>query len=136
MIDLVLRANADRRASIDQTVNIGRLMVELERVSPTRAASLATQLGLESDIDLSSINAFGQGQRLAPASGGRIGSTAFPGVSLPQSLSGSDLSFLSAHPNVANVIADFAEMVGLPDIFSRSQAGLVPTSSTLLGLAA
>ncbi len=136
MIDLTLRASADRRASIDQTINLGRLMVELERVSPTRAASLATQLGLESGIDLSSINAFGQGQRLAPASGGRIGSTNFPGVSLPQSLSGRDLSFLSANPNVANIVADFAESVGLPDIFSRSQAGLIPTSGLLTGLAA
>ncbi len=136
MIDLTLRASADRRASIDQTINLGRLMVELERVSPTRAASLATQLGLESGVDLSSINAFGQGQRLAPASGGRIGSTNFPGVSLPQSLSGRDLSFLSANPNVANIVADFAESVGLPDIFSRSQAGLIPTSGLLTGLAA
>lgn len=136
MIDLTLRASADRRASIDQTINLGRLMVELERVSPTRAASLATQLGLESGIDLSSLNAFGQGQRLAPASGGRIGSTNFPGVSLPQSLSGRDLSFLSANPNVANIVADFAESVGLPDIFSRSQAGLIPTSGLLTGLAA
>lgn len=136
MIDLTLRASADRRASIDQTINIARLFVELERVSPTRAASLATQLGLESGIDLSSLNAFGQGQRLAPASGGRIGSTNFPGVSLPQALSGRDLSFLSANPNVANIVADFAESVGLPDIFSRSQAGLIPTSGLLTGLAA
>ena len=132
MLDFVLKANADRRASIDQTINIGRFLVDLERVSPTRAAALATKLGVASDYDFTFLNAFGAGQGLAPSSGGRIGGPG--GVSLPQSLSGRDLSFLNANPNVANIVRDYAEMVGLPDIFSRSQAGLIPGSGMLASL--
>jgi hypothetical protein len=140
MTDLILRANADRRASIDQTINLGRFLVDLERVSPTRASRLATTLGLGQGENFDFLNAFGQGGGagggiggpLAASSGGRLTTQLFPGTSLTSSISGQDLSFLNANPNVANVVADFAQAAGLPDIFNRSQAGLVPTSSSLL----
>jgi hypothetical protein len=134
MTDLILRANADKRASIDQTVNLGRFLVDLERVSPTRAARLATTLGLGEGENFDFLNAFGQpgAGPLAAASGGRLTTQLFPQASLPSALSGQELSFLNANPNVANVVSDFAQAAGLPDIFNRSQAGLVPTSSSLL----
>ena len=130
MFQNILAANADRRASVDQTVSIINLLSELERVSPTRAASFAAALGMGNGPDLGFVNKIGQGA-MARVSG-RAGNQ---DISLPLTLSGQDLSFLSSNPNVASVVKDVADAIGLPDIFQRSSAAAIPTSRALAALA-
>ncbi len=130
MFQNLLSANADRRASVDQTVSIINLLSELERVSPTRAASFAAAMGMGDGPDLGFTNNIGKGA-MARVSG-RAGNQ---DISLPLSLSGADLSFLSNNPNVANVVQDVASAIGLPDIFRTSAAAGIPTSRSLLSLA-
>ncbi len=137
MVDLTLRAEASRRAGIDQEVSIAQLMIELERASPTRAASLSVALGLPNTQDFSFTKAFGGSRDLPAASGGFFGgNVGGQNVSLPQAFSGRELSFLGSNPGTAGIVQDIADRFGLPDIFSRSTAGLVPTSRNLLQVAA
>jgi hypothetical protein len=141
MTDLILRADANRRATIDQNVSILRLMSDLERVSPTRAASLAAGLGLpEPDLSFLSVlqsgaPAFGRGGAAAGGGtsfGGMVGTQ---NVSLPSFLSGAQLTNLQANPNIAQIVLDVADRFGRPDLFTQSAAGVVPTSPTLLAAA-
>lgn len=134
--NLILKANAERRAGIQQAVDVARLMSETERVSPTRAASIATYLGIPSKIDLGFANIFGRGLNLGASTGGRFtGNIGGQDVSVPGSLSGQELSFLGANPNVANVLSDVAGALGNPDLISRSMATRIPFSPSLLGVA-
>lgn len=130
MFQNLLLANADRRAAVDQTMSTINMLAELEWVSPTRAASFAAAMGLGDGPDLSWVNDIGSGA-LARISG-RAGNQS---ISLPMSLSGKDLSFLSANPNVATAVQDVADALGLPDIFARSSASAIPASRSLLALA-
>lgn len=130
MFQNLLSANADRRASVDQTVSIINLLSELERVSPTRAASFAAAMGMGDGPDLGFTNDIGQGA-MARVSG-KAGNQ---NISLPLSLSGKNLDFLGNNPNVANVVQDVASAIGLPDIFRRSAASAIPTSRSLLSMA-
>lgn len=134
MIDLILRANADRRASIDQSLSIAQLFTELERISPTRAADMATRLGVtEGNVDMSFLNLFGTGTGFAQAGGPRIGGqVGNQTVSLPAALSGQEQAFLGSNPNVARIVKDVASKFGLPDIFERSAAGRIPAMSSIL----
>lgn len=195
MMDFVLRAQAERRAMIDQSVSIARLFSDLSRVSPTRAADMAVRLGLarsreeapallaapaaiagtslpspqaglssgsaapaidtvkllgestnslfsglDSQImgslqgilnpDFSFSSLFGTGTNFAKASGGMFaGLVGNQQVSVPGTLSGRELDFLSANPNVANIIQDISDKFGNPDVFARSMSALIPTIS-------
>jgi hypothetical protein len=135
MVDMLLRANADRRASIDQSVNIARLFADLERISPTRAADMATRLGVDQgQVDLSFLNLFGSGAQFAQAGGPRIGGqVGGQNVSLPGTFSGQEMSFFNSNPNVARIVMDVADKFGLPDIFDRSAASQIPTVKSMFG---
>lgn len=130
MFQNLLAANADRRAAVDQTISTINLLSELERVSPTRAASFAASMGLGNGPDLGFVNNIDSGA-LARVSG-RAGNQS---ISLPLSLTGKSLDFLGSNPNVANVVRDVADAIGLPDIFARSAASAIPTSRSLAALA-
>ena len=133
-LNLLLNANQQRLASIDQTISIAQLFTELDRVSPTRAADLAVRLGIDPTQDFSFAGEFGSGGPLAAASGGRVGGQiGNQQVSIPGVFSGQELSFLGSNPNVARVVGDIADKFGLPDVFNRSAAALIPTSGSLLG---
>jgi len=134
-VGLILQAEESRRRGIQQTIDIQRLLVELQQTSPTRAADFAVRLGLPEE-DFSFLGAFGSGQVPAVSGGGRIGGTVgSQQVSLPGTFSGAELTFLNANRNIAGVIQDVATKFGLPDIFSRSAAAAIPTSRTLAGSA-
>lgn len=135
MVDMLLRANADRRASIDQQINLARLFADLQRVSPTRAADMAVRLGItQSPDDFGFVNLFGKGGSFPSAGGpGISGTIGNQQVSLPSVFSGQELSFLGDNPNVQRVIADVADKFGMPDIFDRSMAARIPTLSSILG---
>lgn len=136
MLDFVLRSNEQQLEIQRQQVSTAQLIADLERVSPTRAASVATQLGLPSGVDFDFLKPLGQGLQLAPASGERVSRTlAGQELSVPGVLSGSELAFAGANPNFARQLADVADFVGLPDLFPRSAAALVPTSAQLIGMA-
>lgn len=49
------------------------------------------------------------------------------GVSIPNTLSGAQLSGLQGNPNLSGVLESFATAAGNPDIFKRSIAALVPS---------
>lgn len=127
---LVLQQNADRRSAIDQSINIARMMADLERVSPTRAAAMAASLGVKPDDAISFTNLFGTGTNFPQAGGKRVSGTigGVP-ISLPSVFSGKELSFLNSNPNVARVALDVADALGVPDIFSRSAAARIPVMS-------
>lgn len=147
-VQLILQADAARRATIDQNVSIIRTLIELERASPTRAAGLAAGLGLEGP-NLSFVNALtSQGPAFGGLTAGGLGGGAFGGMgdtpsfggsvagqelSLPLGLSGQQLANLVANPNVAAGVLDVADFFGRPDFFRQSQAALLPTSQQLLG---
>lgn len=130
MFQNLLSANADRRATVDQTISVINLLAELERVSPTRAAEFASALGMGDGPDLGFVNEIDSGA-LARISG----TAGNQSISLPLSLSGRSLDFLGNNPSVANVVQDVADAIGLPDIFRRSGASAIPTSRSLIGLA-
>ena len=142
MVDLILRADQSRRATIDQNIDIIGTLNELERASPTRAAGLASGLGLEGP-NLSFVNAllspgpaFGSGTAGGLGAGTTFGgSVAGQELQLPSIFSGQQLSNLSNNPNVARSVLDVADFFGRPDIFRQSQNALLPTSSSLLSTA-
>lgn len=135
--DLILRANQERRAGIDQSLSLAQYLLELERVSPTRAADFATQFGLESPTDFSFVNRFIGGGPFPQARGGTVGGVVGgQQVRIPGTLSGRQLSFLDSNANVARLFQDVAERFGLPDIFQQSASAAIPTSGSLLQLAA
>lgn len=133
--DMILRANADRRATIDQNVQILGTLADLERVSPTRAASVAAGLGLpEPQFDFLSVLSQ-PGPAFSPSAtpfGGLVGSQ---NVMLPGALSGQQLSGLLDNENVARIVMDVAERFGRPDLLSTSAQGLLPTSGLLTSIA-
>lgn len=128
MVDLILRADAARRATVDQNVSILRLVSDLERVSPTRAASVAAGLGLpEPQFDFLDV-LFQGGPAFNPTGtsfGGRVGTQ---DVQLPGVLGGQQLANLGSNPNVANIVSDVADYFGRPDYLAQSAASLIPTS--------
>jgi hypothetical protein len=133
MLDNLLKANADRRAEVDQQINLQRLLVDMGRVSPTSAADLATAIGLgDQQPDLSFLSRFlGSGAPAAAGGGYFGGKVGTQNVVLPETLNGKQLSFLGSNPNVANVVADAAAKFGMPDLFNRSKAALLPTSNSI-----
>ena len=136
MIDYTLRAQnqeqVNRRADIQQSVDIARLMADLERVSPTRAAAMAASMGIKPGGDFSFANLFGTGTNFPLAGGNRVkGNIGGVNVSLPSVFSGQELSFFNANPNVSRVVMDIADALGIPDIFSRSLAARLPTMSSI-----
>mgnify|MGYP001570440400 CR=1 FL=1 len=136
MIDNLLRARADQRADRQQAIDLARLMAELSRISPTRAASMAASLGIEGPgADLAFTNLFGQQRGGFPQAGGPAVSGTIGGqqIGLPSVFTGQELSFLGSNLNVARVTADVADYLGVPDIFSRSAAARIPTMSSILG---
>lgn len=129
--DMLLEAEAAKRAAIDQDISIAQLFSELQRASPTQAADLATRLGLPGqEPDLGFANIFGRGANTT--FGGKVGTQ---DLALPWSFSGKQLSFLQSAPNVAGVLGDISARFGRPDIFSESVRGLIPTSGGLAGMA-
>lgn len=123
MLNSVLNAEKLRQSAVDQTVNIAQLVAELQRSSPTRAADLATSLGIPGlEPDLSFANAF-SGDRSTGVFGGRVGTQ---DINLPFAFSGKELSFLTDNQNVAKVLNDVAERFGRPDLLRTSLSSLIP----------
>lgn len=130
--DMMLRAEQARQQSIDQSLNIAQLFVELERASPTRAADLAVRLGLPGlEPDLSLTKAFTNAQTMG-SFGGKVGSQ---DVRLPFSFSGQELSFLDRAPQVASIFRDIGDRFGLPNVLESSAANLIPAGRSLISLA-
>ena len=129
---IALAENADKRAQIDQSVSIARLMADLERVTVMRAAAMAASMGVKPDDSISFTNLFGTGRAFPAAGGDRVSGTigGVP-ISLPSVLSGQELSFLNANPILARVMMDVADALGVPDIFSRSAAARLPTMGNI-----
>lgn len=132
MVQLILQAEESKRQGINQTLDIANTFANLARTSPTRAADLAAQLGMqEPSFDFTKV--FNQGSKVADSIGGTIqGMIGTQNVSLPGTLSGRQLSWLTANPNVANIIKDIGDRLGTPDILSRSAAGAIPTSQSII----
>ena len=137
-IRLLLDVEKEKRATLDQAIQTAGLLTELERVSPTRAASLSTRLGLPSRADFSFTEAFGRGAGpLTSGGGGRLtGAIGGQPITLPGQFSGQELAFLEANPNVGSVISDVADFLGSPDLIRRSFAERIPTSRALTSIAA
>lgn len=130
--DMMLRAEQARQQSIDQSLNIAQLFVELERASPTRAADLAVRLGLPGlEPDLSLTKAFTNAQTMG-SFGGKVGSQ---DVRLPFSFSGQELSFLDRAPQVASIFRDIGDRFGLSNVLESSAANLIPAGRSLISLA-
>tara|TARA_Y100000310_G_scaffold238936_1_gene242474 strand:- start:2436 stop:3389 length:954 start_codon:yes stop_codon:yes gene_type:complete len=126
------------RENAELAVRTGQLLTELERVSPTRAAGLAVQLGMTPRQDFSFANVFNRARQgpLAAASGGSIGGQiAGQNVSFDAALRGTDIDFLEKNPNVAKTLTDLSSFFGAPDLISRSRAGRVSASRALAGIA-
>ncbi len=137
-IDLLLRTEQEKRATLDQAVQTAGLLTELERVSPTRAAGIATRLGLPDRINFDFTRAFGAGAGPLTSGGtgpitGQIGGQQ---IRLPGQFSGQELAFLDANPGVGNVLSDIADFLGAPDLIARSRANVIPTSRQLTAIAA
>lgn len=134
VFSMLLSANAERRATVDQNVSILRTLGELERVSPTRAASLAAGLGLpEPQFDfLELLNQPGPlFQPGGGALGGRVGGQS---LSLPSVLSGQQLSGVLQNDNLARIVSDVADYLGAPDYLQRSAAATAPASRALAAM--
>lgn len=132
-VDLMLRVEASRQASIDQSVRIATLITEMERSSPTRAAALAVQLGMpQLQPDLKSVTSPFVNDGTMGTFGGTVGTQS---LRLPFSFSGKELTFLDQNDEVARIFADIGEQFGLPNILERSQAFAIPASGALPSLA-
>lgn len=134
MVDNLLRARADARAERQQQIDLARMLAELQRTSPTRAASMAAVLGIEGGGEgLAFSRLFGRGAGFPNAAGaavsGTIGGTS---VGLPKVFSGQELSFLQANPDVANTLRDVGDYLGKPDIFEQSLRARIPVMSGIL----
>lgn len=134
MLDNLLRTRADARADRQQQIDLVRLLTELDRVSPTRAAGIAAGLGIDgAGAGLAVSNLFGTGKGFPQAGGGRVsGNIGGQDISLPSVFSGHELSFLGANPNVAHVLSDIGDYLGKPDILQQSQAARIPTMANIL----
>lgn len=130
MFKNLMLASADRRAAVDQTISTIRMMNELQRVSPSRAAAFSAALGLPDEENLDFVNNLDKRANVRVS--GQVGRQT---LSLPLALSGRSLSFLNENQNVANVVGDVADAIGMPDLFARSAGSALPTSRSLLSMA-
>lgn len=130
MMDNVLNTERLRQSAIDQQVNVARLISELERVSPTRAADLSVALGVPGlEPNLGFANAF-TNEGTSGVFGGKVGTQ---NIKLPFAFSGKELSFLGNNPNTQNILADIGDRFGRPDLIKNSISSAIPTSSSILG---
>lgn len=130
-LDFVLRSEQLRQNAQDQQINFVKYMTELGRVSPTRAAELATKLGIPGlEPDLQFANAFSNSASTG-VFGGSVGTQK---INLPFAFNGKELSFFEQNKNVASVVADIGDYFGRPDILSNSLASLIPGGSNLFKL--
>lgn len=135
--NLLFQAQQQRNQNIATQLSVLNTLIELERVSPTRAAQF--RLGAFGDESgAQGLQGISQAllQGLGPSlGGGQSGSIGGFDLSTPAALSGRQLSLLGDNPAVAGVVADIADFVGDPDLFQRSLAATIPASGTLLGQA-
>lgn len=127
-LSYVLQAEQLRQNAIDQQVNFAKYVTELARVSPTRAADIATQLGIPGlEPDLRWANRFA-GPDATGIFGGRVGSQ---DIRQPIAFSGKELNFFQQNPNVASIISDIGERFGRPDVLANSMASMIPGGANL-----
>ncbi len=135
--NLLFQAQQQRNQNIATQLSVLNTLIELERVSPTRAAqfrlgAFGDESGAEGLQGISQALLQGLGPSLG---GGQSGSIGGFELSTPTALSGRQLSLLGDNPATAGVVADIADFVGDPDLFQRSLAATIPASGTLLGQA-
>ena len=121
--NMMLEADAARRAAVDQQINFTRMFSELTAADPVTAADLAVRLGLP-EPNIGFLNRLGKGAMTT--FGGQAGTQQ---VNLPFSFSRNQLQFLDTNKVVQNIVQSAATRFGRPDVLNQSIAGMVPTSS-------
>lgn len=131
--DMLLAADAARRATTDQRVSIASFLTELARTSPSRAADFrffgsGGEFGAGPGDEFSFINALTRGDVPGIFGTGVSGNIGGTNVTTPGVLGLKQLDFLQNNPNIAAVLGDVAERLGDPDIFTRSIGASLPVS--------
>lgn len=127
----------DRHFGANTLLSAGQALANLYAQGPQSAAELAFLQGGQG------FPAIGGGRAaieslIGSATRGATGSTSvdFPGgqgVSIPNTLGGTQMQGLQSNPNLAGVLESYAKAAGNPDLYARSIASLVPSAFRGMG---
>lgn len=122
--EMMLAADQNRRAAIDQEIQFQSMFSQLLGNDPAVAADLAVRLGMPGlEPDLNYLNRFSKGA--VATYGGNVGTSE---VSLPFSYSRGQMRFLDANPTVARAVQSVSSWFRRPDALSTSAAMTPPIS--------